>query len=219
MSSDRICGAALIGGAIAMLGTGVLHPTGGQLLASADSFAHHAPINVLAHSLALVGVWLTSIGVFGVARRLGLHRMDVMAGLVAYGMVAILIGVAAVTDGLVATRLAEDFVDADLAAGRDDARRLMQFCYYLASSLSRVYVVGMAVALLLWSWAAWRTRFDRGLPWIGGAIALMAIGAQLSGHLRMNVHDVMVLAAGQSLWLLWAGFSLLRTRAAGTATQ
>ena len=219
MSHDRIYGAALMAGAIAILGTGALHPTGGQMLASGDSFAHHAPINVLAHSLALVGVWLTSIGVFGVARRLGLHRVDVMAGLVGYGMVAILISVAAVVDGLVATQLAEDFIGTDLAAGQDDARRLMQFCYYLASSLSRVYVTGMAVALLLWSWAAWRTGFDRGLPWIGGAIALIAIGAQFSGHLRMTVHDVMVLAAGQGVWLVWAGLALIRTRPASAATQ
>jgi hypothetical protein len=194
MSHDRIYGAALMAGAIAILGTGALHPTGGQMLASAESFAHHAPINVLAHSLALVGVWLTSIGVFGVARRLGLHRVDVMAGLVGYGMVAILISVAAVIDGLVATRLAEDFVGTDLAAGRDDARRLMQFCNYLASSLSRV-------------------------PWIGGAIALIAIGAQFSGHLRMTVHDVLVLAAGQGVWLVWAGLALLRTRPVSAATQ
>lgn len=219
MSDDKIYGATLIGGALALLGTGTLHPTGGQLLASAESFAHHAPINVLAHSLALVGVWLTSCGVFGLARRLGLHRIDVIAGLVAYAMVALLISVAAVIDGLVATRLAENFVGTELATGRDDARLLIQFCYYVASSLSRVYVSGMAIALLLWSWAGWRTGFDRVLPWIGGAIALVAIGAQLAGHLRMNVHDVMLLATGQSVWLVWAGFALLRTRPASLAVK
>lgn len=218
MSTERIQGAALITGAIALLATGALHPTGGDLLASAEGFAHYATTNMIAHSLALLGVWLTTLGVVGVASRLGLRHPAVMAGLVAYGLAATLISMAAVVDGFVATRLAEDFVGTAIASERDQLGLLMTFCFYVASSLSRVYVTGMAVALLLWSWVAWQTRFDRVLPWLGMAIATIALGAQLTGHLRMDVHDVMLLAAGQGVWLVWAGIALCRTRAAMPAT-
>jgi hypothetical protein len=71
-------------------------------------------------------------------------------------------------------------------------------------------VAAVAVALLLWSWAAWRTRFDRALPWIGAVLAAAALIAQLSGHLRMNIHDVMLLAVGQGVWMIWAGVALWR---------
>jgi hypothetical protein len=218
MSTERIQGAALIAGAIALLATGLLHPTGGQLLASAEGFAHYATTNMLAHSLALLGVWLTTFGVAGVASRLGLRHPSVIAGLVAYGLAVALISMAAVVDGFVATRLAGDFVGTGIAGERDQLRLLMTFCFYVASSLSRVYVTGMAVALLLWSWAAWRTGFDRVLPWFGVAIATIALAAQLTGHLRMDVHDVMLLAVGQGAWLVWAGIALCRTRPATPAT-
>jgi hypothetical protein len=217
MSTERIQGAALIAGAIALLATGLLHPTGGQLLASEEGFAHYAITNMLAHSLALLGVWLTTFGIVGIARRLGLGHPSVMAGLVAYGLAAGLITMAAVVDGFVATRLAGDFVGTAIADERDQLRLLMTFCFYVASSLSRVYVTAMAVALLLWSWAAWRTGFDRVLPWIGMVIATIAVVAQLTGHLQMDVHDVMLLAIGQGIWLAWAGIALCRTRPATPA--
>ncbi len=67
-------------------------------------------------------------------------------------------------------------------------------------------------AVLLWSLAIWRTQFSRALPLAGLAIALAALGAQLLGHLRMNVHDVLLLAAGQGIWFVWAGILLLRER-------
>jgi hypothetical protein len=126
----------LVAGAMAFLGTGALHPTGNQMLASAASFAHHAPLNVLAHALALAGVWLTFVGLVGLARRIGLQRPEVVAGLVAYALAACMISVAAITDGLVTTRLAEAHLSAD-EPQRASLRAFMKFCYYLASSLSR----------------------------------------------------------------------------------
>ena len=210
MRDDRIYGAALILGTVASLGTGMLHPTGGDLLRSPETFEHVARINVLAHALALAGVWLTAFGIVGLARRLGTQRPDVTAAAVAYGLAAVTLVLAAITDGLVSTRLAERLIGTDVAAERDLYKTLMTFCYYVASSLSRFYVTALAIAILLWSWAAWRTRFDRALPWVGAVIAIVALSAQLAGHMRMNIHDVILLVVGQGIWMVWAGVALLR---------
>lgn len=209
MQENRIYGGALVTGAIAFLGTGALHPTGNQMLASAESFARHAPINIGAHALALAGIWLTLVGLIGFARRVGLQRPDVVAALVAYVLAAAMISLAAITDGLVTTRLAAAHVTMG-EAERATSLAFMKFCYNLASSLSRYYVTAVAVALLLLSWAAWRTRFDRALPCIGVLLATAGLIAQLTGHLRMNVHDVMLLAVGQGIWMIWAGMALWR---------
>ena len=209
MREDRIYGAALIAGAIAVLGTGVLHPTGSQM-STAEGFARYAPINVLAHSLALAGVWLTFTGVVGLARRLGPQRPDVTAASIAFALGAAMVSVAAIVDGLVATGVAGQYVATDVETQRAALIGFMKFCYDIASSLSRYYVTAVAVAVLLWSWAAWRTRFDRVLPWLGAGISAVALLAQLSGHMRMNVHDVMLLALGQGLWMTWAGVVLWR---------
>jgi hypothetical protein len=214
MRDDRIYGAALILGALAFLGTAGLHPTGSQLLASPEGFAHSAPINVLAHALGLFGMWLTVFGVVGFARRVGLQRPDVTAALVAFCLAAAMVSLAAIIDGLVSTRLAQAYVATDDAAARTTLRGFMQFCYNMASSLTRYYVTAASIAILLWSWAAWRIRFDRVLPWLGVVIGVGALIAQLRGHLQMNVHDVMLLAIGQGLWMMWTGVALLRARAA-----
>jgi hypothetical protein len=213
MRDERFYGTALILGTVAMLGTGTLHPTGGNLLASAESFAHFAPINVLAHGLALAGVWLGGVGVVGLSRRLGTNRPDVTAALVAYGLATVAVSIAAVTDGIVSTRLAEAYVASDVDADRKVLRGFMQYSYNIASSLSRYYVSAVAVAMLLWSWAAWRTRFAVVLPWIGAVVAVVGLVAQLSGHLRMNTHDVLLLAVGQGIWMVAAGVALLRAPA------
>jgi hypothetical protein len=210
MRDDKIHGAALIAGALAFMATGALHPTGSQLMASPAAFAEHGPINVLAHSLGLFGIWLTAFGIVGFARRVGPARPDVTAALVAFGLAAVMVTIAAIVDGIVATRLAARYVETIDEAQREVLRGFMTFCYNLASSLSRYYVTATAIAILLWSWAAWRVRFDRALPWIGAAIAVGALWAQMRGQLKMNVHDVIVLAVGQGLWMIWTGVALWR---------
>lgn len=210
MRDERIYGIALILGTVAFVGTGALHPTGKQLLASADAFTRDAPINVLAHSLALIGLWLTAFGIVGLARRIGMQRPDITAGVVAYAIVLVLISLAGVVDGVVSTRLAGAYVSSDIESERKVLAGFMQYSYNLASSISRVYVTGTAIAVLLWSWAIWRTGFDRWLPWVGVVISVVGLGAQALGNLRMDVRDVIVLALGQGIWFVWAGIVLYR---------
>ncbi|MBN8480716.1 MAG: hypothetical protein J0L88_03895 [Xanthomonadales bacterium] len=212
MRDQSIHGWALVLGTVAMLGTGTMHPTGPQLLASAEAFERSGTLNIVAHGLALVGVWLGFFGAVGLSKRLGLWRPDVMAALVAYALVAVMIALAAVVDGIVATRLAGAYVTTADEHERELLRAFMHYSVNIASSISRVYVSGAALAMLLWSWAAWRTGFSRVLAGLGLAIAVVALVAQLAGHLRMNVHDVLLLAAGQGLWFAVAGIALVRER-------
>jgi hypothetical protein len=160
--------------------------------------------------IGLVGAWLTFTGLVGLTRRLGLQNPAVIGALVAYGLAAAMISLAAIVDGLVATRLAEAYTTADSNTQRTALQGLIRFCYDLASSLTRYYVTAASIAVLLWSWMAWRVRFDRVLPWLGLAISALTLGAQMHGALRMNVHDVMVLAIGQGVWMIWAGVALWR---------
>ncbi len=209
MRQDSIYGSALLGSALVMLAMGVSHPTGAELMQSRETFAHVAFVNTLAHSLAMLGAWLALFGLTGLSRRLGMQRADVTAALIAFGLASVAVILAAVLDGLVVPKLAGRLFVAGEAL-QHDLRQQIRFCVTLAIALTRFYVVAVAVAMLLWSWAAFRTGFARVLPWVGAAIAGIGLAAQLGGFLEMNVHDLLMMVLAQSVWTVWAGIVMIR---------
>jgi hypothetical protein len=214
MKQETLYGGALIAGSLALLATGALHPTGGELLASREAAEHVGLKNTIVHAIALAGVWSALFGVVGFSRRLSFARADVTAALIAFAMASFAVMVAAIIDGIAIPKLARWYFELD-GSVRDGIRGQMYYSGLLASSLSRFYVSAVAVAVLLWSWAVWRTRLDRVLPWVGVAVAVPAVIGQLSGYLQMNVHDVLILAVGQGVWMIWTGVVLMRAPKAG----
>ena len=211
MRDETLYGAALILSAVGMLATGAFHPTGHQLLASPEAIAHVGLVNKVVHGMALGSVWLSFFGVVGLSRRLGLQRLDVTAALAAFAMGVMALTCAAVTDGIVATELANGLVGADEAT-RSGIMPLLRLCGLIASSMSRFDVAAVSVAMLLWSVAMMRTGFSRALSWVGVIIGAVGLLALFSGHLRMNVHDLIAMVVGQSIWTVWTGIALSRHR-------
>jgi hypothetical protein len=209
MRENSIYGTVMVAGSIALIATGMFHPTGTQLLASAEAAQSVGLRNTIVHAVALTGLWLTLFGLVGFSRHLGIRRPDVTAALVAFAMASCAVMIAAITDGILIPKLARDYFMVDEAT-RAMLMQLMRYSGLAASSMTRFYISSVAVSILLWSWAISRTQFSRVLPWVGIAVALPALIAQLLGHLQMNVHDVLVLALGQSVWMVWTGIALVR---------
>jgi len=133
----------------------------------------------------------------------------VTAALTAFATGAMAVSCAAVMDGLVASELAKGVFAADETA-RNGAVQLMRYTFVIASSMTRFYMVAASAAILLWSVAMLHTRFNRALPWVGFAIALLGFLGQFSGLLRMNTHDLMLMVLGQGVWTGWTGVVLIR---------
>lgn len=211
MRDETLYGGALILSAVGMIATGAFHPTGHQLLASPEAIAHVGLMNKIVHGMALGSVWLSFFGVVGLSRRLGLQRLDVTAALVAFAMGVMALTCAAVTDGIVATELAKGFIGADEAT-RNSVLQLLRLCGLIASSMSRFDVAAVSVAMLFWSVAMMRTGFSRALSWAGVIIGVVGLLALFSGHLRMNVHDLIAMVLGQGIWTVWTGVVMIRHR-------
>jgi hypothetical protein len=209
MRQDTIYGSALIGSTVVLLAMGMTHPTGGQLFASADAMGHVLVVNKFAHTLAMVGVWLALWGFVGLSRRLGWDRPEVLGALAAFALVTIGMIMAATLDGFVIPQIVRGWFEMDEAT-RAEARQFMRFCVQVASALTRVYMFGAALAIALWSWAAWRTGLSRALGWIGAAVALVGVAAAIGGPPVVSVHELLLLVLGQSVWIVWAGVVLLR---------
>jgi hypothetical protein len=186
----------------------VVHPTTIPF-GDREALAHVTLVDAAAHSLAIVGTWLLLVGQVGLCRMLGLKRVAVMAALVACALPVAGIVVAAALDGFAIPKLAEQWISADDAA-RANLKQLIRFCVLVASSLTRIYVLLVATAILLWSWIIQRDRLSRGLPWLGGAVALAGIATLFGGPAYVSVHELLALMVGLSAWMVWAGVLMIR---------
>jgi hypothetical protein len=209
MQEQRIHGIALLLSAVGFLATAGLHPMGPQVTASSAAIEHFSLMNKAVHGIALGSIWLSLFGVVGLSRALGFQRPDVTAALTAFAIGAVMVTFAGIMEGLVASELARRLVGADDAA-RQDVVQLMRYCFLIASSLTRFYVVAASAAIVLWSTAMLRTGFSRVLPWVGFFIALLGFVGQFSGYLRMNTHDLMLMVVGQGVWIVWTGVVMIR---------
>jgi hypothetical protein len=201
-------GATLISGSAVLLVTGVIHPSAIPLGDSA-ALARLAFIDGLAHSLAILGIWLVLVGLVGLSRLLGLQRVTVLAALVAFALGALGVVVAAALDGFVVPQLAAQWQSADSLA-RANLRQLIPFCVLVASSLTRIYLLLGVFAVALWSWAIYLDRLSRSLGWIGALVVVAGIATLWGGPAYVSVHELLALLAAQAAWTVVAGILMIR---------
>lgn len=211
MRDDTIYGAALIGSVIGMVLTAAFHPTGHQMMASAETFAHVAAIGVAVHALALASTGVSAFGLVGLSRRLGIGRLDVVTALTAFAMAVMGVMVAASVSGFVAPVLGKMMFAADETT-RPLVRHLFIYNGAINQAFAKLHTVASSIAIVLWSVAMLRTRFSRVLGAVGCVIGVLTAGALLTGRLPLNVHGFGLVVLTQGVWLVWAGVLLIRAK-------
>ena len=208
MRQEAQYGAILISGSAVLLVMGVVHPSAIPF-GDREELARMTLIDEMAHSLAVLGAWLLLVGQVGFSRMLGLQRTVVLAALVASVLPAAGIVVAAALDGFVIPKIAEQWMGADDTT-RAGPKQLIRFCVLIASSLTRIYMLLVSAAILLWSWVVYRDRLSIGLPWVGAAVGLTGIATLFRGPAFVSAHELLALVAAQSVWMVWAGVLMIR---------
>jgi hypothetical protein len=192
-----------------LLATAFFHPTGEQLRGPPDEIERELLLNVGVHALALVSLGLSWIGLVGLSQRLGKERVEVLGAHVAYAM-AVMGGIcAASVSGFVVTGLVRDMAAADEPT-QHALRFLFRYSRFLNGAFANVHVVASCVAILLWSVAMFRARFDTALAVAGIGVGLVGVVGVFSGTLTMNVHGLMLVVLGQGAWMVWAAVLLIR---------
>jgi len=208
MQQQARYGAILVSGSAVLLLMSVVHPSAIPF-GDADALAHMTVVDALAHTLAIVGVWLLVVGQVGLSRMLGLERAVVVAALLASALPSAGVVVAASLDGFVIPKLATEWMSKD-AAGRVSIEQLIRFSVLAASALTRIYMLMVAVAILLWLWVIHRDRLSAGLPWVGAVVGVAGIATLFGGPAYVSVHELLVMVLGQSVWMVWAGVLMIR---------
>lgn len=209
MRQEARYGAILIAGSAVLLMMAVVHPSAIPF-GDRAALARMTLVDAVAHSLAILGTWLLLVGQVGLSRMLGMQRTVVMAALVASALPAAGILVAAALDGFVIPKIAEEWMRGDDTA-HAGLEQLIRLCVLVASSLTRIYTLLVAVAIMLWSWVIHRDYLSLGLPWVGGVVGLAGIATLVGGPAYVSVHEVLAMMIGQSVWMVWAGVLMIRT--------
>lgn len=187
---DRVGGIALIGAAVLSMLAMAHHPT---------SLRAGALIGIV-HGAMILFVGMMAFGFVQVARRLGLDRPTVLAGLVAYGIAAAANIGAATINGFAAPAFVAD-------GGSHEAFHIY---WFLNQALAGVGVAATGAAYTLWALALWRHHRAAALlgTAAGGVPALLLLG----GWIDMHLHWAMLVYAAQALWAILIGWLLLAGR-------
>lgn len=200
-SSDRIAGAALAAAALVSVVAMAHHPTR----------AHGSGgLNGLVHGVMLVLIALLAFGFAHFARRRGLDRPAVLAGLVAYAMSLFAHAGAATINGFVVPAM----------AGRGDgavSHDIFLFAWETNQALAALGVYATGAAFILWSLDL--VRRDRGLPRLVGlaGLAAGAVPAALlaGGAIRMDMSGALLVYAVHAGWAALVGVMLIRAAGEG----
>lgn len=205
MTDDRKTGIALIAGSLAGVLTMAIHP-GQRWLPSAQ--LHLSIVSGIAHSLAMASVLLLFLGGCGLARRLAAADRISFAGIVTYGFACVAALIAAAVSGFIVPGITAHMAR-DVPAAAQQWQTVIYGMFQVNQAFSRIFSVAGSVAIILWSLSAWRSRgLGRGLAAYGCVIGSLIIVGIAAGHLRLDVHGMSLVALGQVVWFILAGWQL-----------
>ncbi len=193
-----------------------------------EEFANIAFINALVHGSLIALMWLMLAALSVLCTVLNWNRFSVRAAFLAACLATIAMTGAALVSGFIIPEFVANFqartersmshhapatVSASInpVSEQEQLRSMLQIMSLARSTnqvCSKVGVLAMAVAWLLWSFALLRSS-----RWIGllGMLAGAGLGGSLlTGLLPMNVHGMLAYAGMQTLWNLTVGLLLWR---------
>jgi hypothetical protein len=199
---------AVVGGTALGLVTMALHPDGTQLLRDLERYGART---VFAHGMAIAGIPLLLLGLFAFTARLQAAGAPTLARLacIVYAMASVAAFNAAVASGFVAPMIAAR-LSAGSGADSELWSELFRFNWMVNQGFALIFVVGLGVAILLWSVAGWRTgALARWLAVVGVGVGGTLILLILSGRTHLDVHTVGLVVLGQSVWMVGVAMTFL----------
>ena len=163
-----------------------------------------------AHGLALVSVLVLFLGGCGLTRALAGPDRLAFCAVVTFGFACVAVMVAAAVSGWVAPDMM-GMMDRDVPEAGAMWRIAIASMFRVNQAMSRIYSVGTALAILLWSLSSLRgARLSPGVAWYGCVASPVVAVLILVGHLRLNVHGMTVVMLSEVVWFVGMGLGLWR---------
>ena len=207
MTDDRKSGTALIAGSLGGILTMAIHPTAGGSL-TGGQVAHLAVASAAAHSLAMVSFVTLFLGACGLVRRIAAADRIAFAALVTFGFACVSLLIAAAVSGFIVPAIMSHMVR-DVSAAEGQWRIVIDGIFQINQAFARIYSVAASGAVLLWSVSGLRNGgLGRGIAIYGCVIGPLIMLGIFTGHLRLDVHGMTVVALGHAIWFVIVGVGL-----------
>lgn len=192
---DRIAGSALLATAALSIVAMAHHPTSAQARS----------LTGIVHGALLLLVVSMAFGFAHVARRRGIGRPSILAGLIAYGISV----VANIGAGLI-----NGFIVPTLAARGDIGRDVFLFAWEANQALATLGVVATGVAFVFWSFDfLGRRTVPANVIGVCGLLAgIVPMSLLLGGWIDMNVAGAFAIYGAHAAWAGLVGLYTLRGR-------
>jgi hypothetical protein len=212
--NDIIAGSILISTALASVIAAAHHPVikareRNDLFAQiretalADRFVHGA---LIVCTLALL------FALFRFVQRLGTRRATVLLGLISYVFGAAAMINAALIDGFLAPEIGSSFLQASSNTA-DQGLALLRVCSIAIQIFTKTGVIGISIAILLWSAAL--IRFGRG-SLLAALLGIAAVLSEVYIFMRAGpiimAHTIVPITAAMAIWYFMIGLLLVAGR-------
>lgn len=211
MNDNRKAAFTLIAGSIGGMITMAIHPTGPGKL-DPDHIGHLGRMSGIVHSLALVSIVLLFLGCCGLTRILAAPNRIAISALVTFGFSCGAIMIAATISGFVIPDIIR-LMARDEAANANQWRIAIASVFAINQAMARIYSVGTALAITLWSVCSLRQhQLSRGMATFGCVTAPLVALLVCAGHLRLDVHGMTAVVLSEVVWFTGMGIALLREK-------
>ncbi len=174
----------------------------------------------LVHAVAIASVCAFAFGYATLARRLGLHRPWVLAGLTTYLLGCIAMIGATITDGFVIPHIAADAITASPERVAF-AFNLIRYASVALNDMAKLGWLLQAAGTLAWSMALVQERgFNRAAGVVGVLSSLLVIALIAESATYMTMTSLLSVLLAQLVWNFAAAALLMRNPAnAGSFTR
>ena len=181
-----------------------------------DQVGHLVWVSGIAHGLALVSVLLLFLGACGLTRALAGPDRMAFSALVTFGFAAVAIMIAASVSGWIVPDTMQLMArDVTTNGGnQSDWRIAIAALFQINQAMSRIYSVGAAAAITLWSVCCLHTRrLSQGMAIFGCIVSPLVALLIFVGHLRLDVHGMAAVLLTEVVWFVGMALALRRADA------
>jgi hypothetical protein len=209
MNPYRSAAIAIAVALAAGLVTKLFHPSGRDVIQVAEAGGRNLVVTGL-HAMAILAQPLLVCGMIALTAMLGFRQPIPVAALVFFCFNSMAVVIEAVASGFLAPLAVRGIAEAD------EVRRAMmladlRYTGVINQGFASIQVILASVAILLWSWSAWRGRTISRAVWIVGALAGIGIlAARLGSLLPLHVHGYLLVVVSQGVWFGTVAVALWR---------